>query len=128
MQDAELSVRCETQCGCGGLFLIQVFDEAGREITRRHAQAGTVTRFQLRGGAYTLRVSNRRRFNPGGISTSLRLACGDCRQVRLLFSSPLPLPAAAQVLFSAADANLPGITPINGGISVWRQAIIPLNL
>lgn len=122
--DAELSIICKALHGGKGCFLIKVFDDDGELIVRRNVVADKKAVFMLPAGRYTVRVLSSTPLNPGGITKWICLHSGERFAETLLFSPPLCMLRQVPVCFSLADANYPGLTELNGGITVWLSKTI----
>ena len=119
MHDAELSIRCKVLYGCKGCFLIKVFDADEQLIVCRTVVVDKQAVFILPAGSYTVRVSSSIPLNPGGITKWVTLPPGKRYAETLIFAPPLCERRGVPVCFTLADANYPGLTELNGGITVW---------
>ena len=111
---------------CNGIFRIQIKDPAGNTVAYCVTEARKKVHFRLPAGFYMVQVNNLSCLNPGGIAKWLQAVPEESYSLTLLFSRPLNIPATVPVKFTVSDANYPGITDLNGGITVWQHPITPL--
>lgn len=82
-------------------------------------------KLKLPAGCYTVRVRSCSGLNPGGITKWLKMCPCENHSIAMFFSQPLCNPITVPVSFTVTDANYPGVTNMNGGITIWQHQITP---
>lgn len=119
---AELTIYARTPGVVGLPVQVDIFCQDDEEPVISRAIAGnTQVRFSLPAGRYRVRVRNTAGWNPGGVTDWVCLQPGGhCSLSPVFRGGGAPTPRRP-VTVTLTDANYPGITPINGGITVWHS-------
>lgn len=118
---SELNIYCELIHGCDHPLYLQIQSKNCKTDICRKFKPREKISYCLEEGEYKIRVSSNCMLDPSAITKWLYIK--PCRRynLNLVFFSPICRKKLIPVCFTITDSNYPGITPLNGGITVWRQ-------
>lgn len=121
---AYLRLKCISSLPCSVCYA-QLISEGGETVCRLRLCGDEYGTMEVPPGCYRLNITNASGLGPGCITKWLTLKAGQCAYIQPVFGRRSLRTAFVRVSLTLIDAAYPGLMPINGGMTIWKQQNTP---